>query len=87
MRLPVARALLRTIVNRANADPVYLEQIRTAPVDVLVKEGLPYDVIEDFLLETAMQVEVCGYQVVECANTCALTRVEAYPEVFRPRGP
>jgi hypothetical protein len=87
MRLTVALVLLRAIVNRANTDPVYLEQIRTNPVDVLVKEGLPYDVIEDFLMETAMQFEVCGYQVVDCANTCALTTAEAYPEVFRPPGP
>jgi hypothetical protein len=61
---------------------MYMKQLRDNPVELLVKEGLPYDVIEDFLREVQWQAEVSGYILPECANTCALTRAEAYPEPF-----
>lgn len=84
MRLQVARAVLRTIVNRAASDPDYREQLCSYPVETLVKEGLPYDVIEDFLQETRLQAEITGYLLPGCANTCALTSSEKYPEVLHP---
>ncbi len=89
MRLRTARAILHTIVDRASTDTTYLEQLRANPVDMLVKEGLPYDIIEDFLQETSMEPEVSGYLLRGCANTCALTRTEAYPAEFlsAPRAP
>ncbi|HET8841760.1 MAG TPA: hypothetical protein VFN35_09850 [Ktedonobacteraceae bacterium] len=85
MRLHVARALLRNIVDRVASDPVYFEQLCSSPIDTLVREGLPFDVIEDFLQETHLQAEVTGYLLPGCANTCALTSSEAYTGVFQPR--
>lgn len=82
MRLQTARAVLRTVVNRAASDPAYREQLCSSPVETLVKEGLPYDVIEDFLQETSLQAEVTGYLLPGCANTCALTSAEKYPEAL-----
>lgn len=84
MRLQVARAVLRTIVNRVASDPLYREQLCASPVKTLMKEGLPYDIIEDFLQETRLQAEVTGYLLPGCANTCALTTSEKYPEVLHP---
>lgn len=83
MRLQTARTILRAIVDRACSDPAYFEQLRTLPVETLVKEGLPYDVIEDFLQETEMVAEVTGYLLPGCANTCALTSAETYPREFQ----
>ncbi|QBD77490.1 hypothetical protein EPA93_16425 [Ktedonosporobacter rubrisoli] len=82
MRLKVARARLRTIVERAAADAMYKKQLQDRPVELLIKEGLPYDVIEDFLREVGWQAEVTGYLQPECANTCALTKIETYPTLF-----
>jgi len=86
MRLRVARDKLRAIVDRASVDPAYLNQLQINPVDALVKEGLPYDVIEDFLRETGMQAEVSGFVLQGCANTCALSRLTAYPKEFQNSG-
>jgi hypothetical protein len=83
MRLQAARTVLRTIVNRVASDPAYYQQLYASPVDVLVKEGLPYDLIEDFLQETHLQAETTGYLLPGCANTCALTALGEYPEVLR----
>lgn len=83
MRLQTARTVLRTIVNRVASDTAYYQQLCTSPVDVLVKEGLPYDLIEDFLQETHLQAETTGYLLPGCANTCALTALGEYPEVLR----
>jgi|GEM_PF-2239353 hypothetical protein len=83
MRLQTARTVLRTIVNRVASDPAYYQQLCASPVDVLVKEGLPYDLIEDFLQETHLQAETTGYLLPGCANTCALTDLGEYPEVLR----
>lgn len=85
MRLHVARTALRAIVKRAAIDPTYFEQLRLCPVDTLVKEGLPYDIIEDFLQETNLQAEVTGYDSLlpGCANTCALTSSTSYPDAFQ----
>ena len=80
MRLQAARTVLREIVDRASSDAAYLENLKAHPVETLVNEGLPYDVIEDFLEETAMQPDVTGYLLQGCANTCALTTSAAYPE-------
>ncbi len=80
MRLRTARAKLREIVIKASTDPVYMQLLRSEPVNILVKEGLPYDVIEDFLRETTIQAEVSGYNLPDCANSCALTKSAAYPE-------
>ena len=79
MRLRAARAMLHTIVDRARTDSLYLEQLRANPIDMLVKEGLPYDIIEDFLQETSVEPEVSGYLLQGCANTCALTGIQSYP--------
>jgi hypothetical protein len=78
MRLKAARIKLRELVAHANEDPSYMEALRHNPTAVLVKEGLPYDVIEDFLRETGIQAEVSGYALPGCANTCALSNVEAF---------
>lgn len=86
MRLKTARARLSTIVEHAAADPIYMKQLREDPVKFLVKEGLPYDVIEDFLREVEWQAEVSGYLLPECANTCALSSAEAYPAPFLAGG-
>lgn len=83
MRLQTARALLRTIITKTAIDPTYFEQLCDYPVDTLVREGLPYDIIEDFLQETNLQAEVTGYLLPGCANTCALTSSEMYPHTFR----
>ncbi len=83
MRLQTARALLRKIVEQASTDPMYLARIKQNPIHVLVEEGLPFDIIEDFLQETDIQAEVSGYLMTECANTCALTGSAVYPAVFR----
>lgn len=85
MRLHTARAVLRTIINRATSDSTYFEQLLSYPVDTLVREGLPYDVIEDFLQEINLQAEVTGYLLPGCANTCALTSSGAYPKVLQSR--
>lgn len=85
MRLKVARMRLHSILERASTDPVYMQRLRSDPTHVLVEEGLPYDVIEDFLRETRMQAEVFGFATVECATTCAITRCDAYPEEFKER--
>ncbi len=82
MRLRTARTMLRSIVNRAHINPAYREQLREHPVEVLLEEGLPYDVIEDFLKETLLQPEVSGYLLQGCANTCALTSINTYPDQF-----
>lgn len=82
MRLHMARMKLREIVFRACTNPDYIEELRARPVEVLVGEGLPYDVIEDFLRETSMQAEVSGYAVLQCANSCALSSPAAYPEAL-----
>lgn len=83
MRLKVARMHLRSILARASADPAYMQRLRSDPTHVLVEEGLPYDVIEDFLRETNMQAEVSGFAITECATTCAITGCDAYPEEFK----
>jgi len=83
MRLKVARVQLRSILARACTDPAYMQQLRSDPTHILVEEGLPYDVIEDFLRETGMQAEVSGFALSECATTCAITRCDAYPEEFK----
>jgi hypothetical protein len=70
-------------MKRANTDREYLKQLSANPVGVLVEEGLPYDIIEDFLRETDLQGEVSGYAMLECANSCALTNPNAYPEELR----
>ncbi len=85
MRLQTARTILSTIIKRASSDPVYFEQLRNSPVETLVVEGLPYDVIEDFLQETTLNAEVTGYLLPGCANTCALTSIEAYPREFHTK--
>jgi hypothetical protein len=82
MRLTTARTLLAAIVQRVSSDSAYQEQLRLFPVETLVKEGLPYDIIEDFLQETHLEAEVTGYLLPGCANTCALTSAEAYPDHF-----
>ncbi len=82
MRLRAARSRLREMVKRACEDPLYMRQLRDNPVDILVKEGLPYDVIEDFLRESGWDAEVSGYGIPDCANSCALTHATAYPETF-----
>lgn len=79
VRLRTARSLLRTILERAQADPAYRERLREDPAEFLLREGLPYDVIEDFLGEAGVQGEVTGYGVRSCANTCALTNAAGYP--------
>lgn len=84
MRLKTARLLLHTVLEHATSDPVYLQQLRTTPLHVLVEAGLPYDVIEDFLRETGTRTEVSAYAMVECATTCAVTKIAAYPEIFQP---
>lgn len=83
MRLKAARSLLNTVLERATNDPAYLQQLRTNPLHVLVEAGLPYDLIEDFLHETGMRIEVSAYVMVGCATTCAVTKIAAYPEIFR----
>jgi hypothetical protein len=83
MRLHTARAALRTIIKRVALDSTYCEQLCSCPVDTLVREGLPYDVIEDFLQETNLQAEVTGYLLQGCANTCALTSSGEYPDAFK----
>lgn len=80
MRLKTARARLRRVVEQATTDPAYMKQLRDGPVELLVREGLPYDVIEDFLQEVGWQAEVSGYLLPACANSCALTGSGAYPE-------
>ncbi|HLZ61383.1 MAG TPA: hypothetical protein VKR06_30925 [Ktedonosporobacter sp.] len=82
MRLRTARAILRTVVDQATQNPAYLQQLRESPVDCLVAEGLPYDLIEDFIRETSQEAEVSGYAVPDCANSCALTDPENYPPLF-----
>ncbi len=82
MRLRIARIKLREIVKRAHEDSLYMEQLRVHPADALVKEGLPYDIIEDFLRESSWDAEVSGYGILACANSCALTHTTAYPERF-----
>jgi hypothetical protein len=82
MRLRVARTRLHEIVKRACGDPRYMRQLRENPVDALVKEGLPYDLIEDFLRESGWDAEVTGYSIPDCANSCALTQPNAYPAAF-----
>ncbi|GCE14643.1 hypothetical protein [Tengunoibacter tsumagoiensis] len=81
MRLHVARKKLRTIVAQACNDRYYMNVLRNDPVDVLVNEGLPFDVIEDFLRETGLQADVSGYAMSGqmCANSCALSHTNAYP--------
>jgi hypothetical protein len=83
MRLHVARIVLQTIIDRATEDSSYCEQLRSMPVDTLVKEGLPYDVIEDFLQEAHLQAEVTGFLLPGCANTCALTSSREYNNIFQ----
>lgn len=73
MRLNKARTLLHRIVAHAQNDPHYMDKLRNNPVEVLVKEGLPYDVIEDFIREAGWTAEVSGFGAPACANTCALT--------------
>ncbi len=82
MRLHVARTRLSQLVERARIDADYRRQLRDHPVETLVQEGLPYDVIEDFLLETGWQAEVTGYLLPGCANSCALSNPGEYPELF-----
>ena len=84
MRLQAARTLLRRIIARAAADPAYYEELCAYPVEVLVRAGLPYDLIEDFLQETHLQAERPGSLLPGCANTCALTSLDGYPAVFQP---
>lgn len=84
MRLQTARTVLRTVVNRAASDPAYYQQLCESPVEILVKEGLPYDLIEDFLQETHLQAETTGYLLPGCANTCALTDPGEYPDILHP---
>lgn len=74
MRLKQARSLLRVVIDKAKEDPDYREQLRCHPVTLLVKEGLPYDVIEDFLREATFEAEVSGYIQTKCSNTCAYTQ-------------
>lgn len=83
MRLKTARSLLHTVIAQASADPAYMRELRANPLQVLVEAGLPYDVIEDFLRESGVQVEVSAYAVPECATTCAVTRNTAYLETFQ----
>ena len=83
MRLQVARAVLRAIINRAASDPNYAEYLRLHPVDALVSEGLPYDIIEDFLQEANLQADVSRHLLQGCANSCALTSSEAYTNIFQ----
>ncbi len=82
MRLRTARAKLHVVVQQAAQNPAYLQQLRENPVDRLVAEGLPYDVIEDFLREAGWEAEVSGYVLPACANTCALSTIDHYPPTF-----
>ncbi len=82
MRLQAARTKLREVIKQAGKDTPYMKQLRDDPVRVLLKEGFPNDVIEDFLRETEWQAEAYGYTLIECANSCALTRLSDYPELF-----
>jgi hypothetical protein len=85
MRLRSARVLLKSVVMRASTDSAYLQALQTSPVETLLHEGLPFDLIEDFLQEAQVHPEVSGYLLPGCANTCALTTTEAYPEGFIAR--
>jgi hypothetical protein len=85
MRLRSARMILKSVVMRASTDRAYLQALQTSPVETLLQEGLPFDLIEDFLQEAQIQPEVSGYLLPGCANTCALTTTEAYPEGFVAR--
>lgn len=78
MRLNKARTLLHNIVANAQHDPHYMDKLRNNPVEILVKEGLPYDIIEDFLRETGWAAEVSGFALPACANTCALTQQSSF---------
>ena len=82
MRLSVARIKLREVVKRASEDTTYMKQLQDNPVDTLVKEGFPYDIVEDFLRESGLNAEVSGYTVPNCANSCALTGPHNYQETL-----
>ncbi|GCE14639.1 hypothetical protein [Tengunoibacter tsumagoiensis] len=74
MRLKAARSKLREIIIKTNDDEASRLQLHENPMRFLVKEGLPYDVIEDYLREAAIISDTPENQIPPCANTCALTR-------------
>ena len=56
------RSTARSIVDRAKADPDFLQQLKDDPERVLVEAGLHERALADFMSEQGLEPEVRGYR-------------------------
>jgi len=81
------RSTARGIVDRAKAEPEFLQQLKDDPERVLVESGLHQRAIADFMSEQGLEPEVRGYWgdhddhgcndftcwLTRCASSCAVS--------------
>jgi hypothetical protein len=56
-----ARITAQSVVNRAKADPQYLQELWDNPERVLVEAGLPERALAEFMAEQGLEPELRGY--------------------------
>jgi hypothetical protein len=68
------RAVAAQIVERANRDPQFMEQLRNDPETVLLDAGLHESAVGDFMREASLTPEVEGYILedldIPCQYSC-----------------
>ncbi|MGA7731971.1 MAG: hypothetical protein WCD37_11965 [Chloroflexia bacterium] len=68
------RAVAAQIVERANRDPQFMEQLRNDPETVLLDAGLHESAVGDFMRSAGLMPEVQGYILedldVPCQYSC-----------------
>jgi len=80
------RSTARSIVDRAKADPDFLQQLKDNPEGVLVESGLHERAIADFMSEQGLEPQVRGYDprgdhgcndltcwITWCPSSCAVS--------------
>jgi hypothetical protein len=62
------RRKAQAIIDRAKADPTFVQQVKATPEVALVEAGLAERAVHDFMAEQGYQPEVVGYAY--CSTSC-----------------
>jgi len=64
------RSTARSIVDRAKADPDFLQQLKDDPEGVLLEAGLHERALADFMAEQGLEPQVQGYRGFDDDHGC-----------------
>lgn len=74
-----ARTKATDIVQRAQQDPAFKEQLKDNPVGTLTDAGIPEPAVQDLISELGVSPEVSGYQLSdECWVSCWFTEIDIF---------